>query len=98
MHAFVLALALTSLPPAKQKAVVDAARKLSGVRYELGGRLAHGQKSGVDCQGLVFYALQAISTCGWRSWSVMPTVSVQGELGLPVEKAAPVSSSKLADA
>jgi hypothetical protein len=74
---------------------VEEARKLLGVPYELGARLRPNE--GVDCQGLVFFALQRLtSTCGWKSWSVMPTRSVaEGELGAPVDGLAPVATARL---
>jgi len=94
----VVAALLLSLPPAKQDAVVAGARSVLGVPYVLGGRL-RGKDGGLDCQGLVFFALQAIEQrCGWKSWSVLPTTSVKGELGLPVAGAAPVATAGLADA
>lgn len=89
---------LVSLPPPQQAALVDGARAVLGVPYVLGGRLRRAD-DGLDCQGLLFFALQAIEPrCGWRSWSVMPTTSVQGELGLPVAGAAPVATAGLGDA
>lgn len=84
----VVAALLLSLPPEQQAAVVKAARDVEGVPYDLGGRLQKDR--GLDCQGLVFYALQPIAKCGWKSWSVLPTTSVKGELGLPVPGLAPV--------
>jgi cell wall-associated NlpC family hydrolase len=91
---------LIALPPEAQSAVVAKARTALEVPYVLGGRVRpFSTKRGVDgldCQGLVFFALQSISDCGWRSWSVLPTTSVQGELGLPVDGLAPVSAADLA--
>lgn len=82
--AALLALCSTSaeaLPPPAQEKLVTAARRLLGTPYLLGGRLREA-KPGIDCQGLVFYALQDIQQCGWRSWSVFPTTSIPtGELG-----------------
>jgi len=94
MTPFLLAFALTALPPKEQGEVVAEAKKALGVPYILGGRLRN-KSDGLDCQGLLFFALQPISSCGWRSLSVMPTTSVHGELGLPVAQLAPVSSSAL---
>lgn len=88
--------ALVALTPEQQVAVVDAARSVLGVPYDLGGRLQRGR--GLDCQGLVFFALQPIARCGWRSWSVNPTESVRGELGVPVVGAAPVAAVDVAAA
>ncbi|MCC7075018.1 MAG: C40 family peptidase [Deltaproteobacteria bacterium] len=91
-----LALSLALLPPDNAERAVSEARKALGTPYVLGGRLRDA-KDGLDCQGLVFFALQALSGCGWRSWSVMPTESVKGELGLPVAGAAPVAAARLAE-
>lgn len=91
-----LALSLALLPPDAADRAVQEARKALGTPYVLGGRL-RDEKDGLDCQGLVFFALQGVSRCGWRSWSVMPTESVQGELGLPVSGAAPVSAARLSE-
>jgi cell wall-associated NlpC family hydrolase len=94
MLALSFALLLQALPPTKQAQVVAEARKVLDVPYVLGGRLRNAD-DGLDCQGLVFFALQPITQCGWRSWSAMPTTSVQGELGLPVKGAAPVAADKI---
>lgn len=91
-----LALSLALLPPDHAERAVEQARKALGTPYVLGGRLRDAD-DGLDCQGLVFFALQALSGCGWRSWSVMPTESVKGELGLPVAGAAPVAAARLAE-
>lgn len=91
-----LALSLALLPPEAADRAVAEARRALGTPYVLGGRLRSAD-DGLDCQGLVFFALQAVSGCGWRSWSVMPTTSVTGELGLPVAGAAPVSAARLAE-
>jgi len=97
MLALTFALAMTALPPDAQSQMVTEARKILGVPYELGGRMRKkGERTeGVDCQGLVFFALQSISKCGWKSWSVMPTTSVKGELGLPVDGLNPVKSADI---
>lgn len=91
-----LALGLALLPPDTAERAVAEAKKALDTPYVLGGRLRH-ERDGLDCQGLVFFALQAVSRCGWRSWSVMPTHSVRGELGLPVPGAAPVSAARAAE-
>ncbi|OGQ21271.1 MAG: hypothetical protein A2138_13640 [Deltaproteobacteria bacterium RBG_16_71_12] len=91
-----LALSLALLPPETADRAVAEARRALGTQYVLGGRLRDAG-DGLDCQGLVFFALQAASGCGWRSWSVMPTTSVKGELGLPVAGAAPVSAARVAE-
>lgn len=68
---------VAALPPAQEQALVAAARAQIGTQYVLGAR-----RDGVDCQGLVFLALQRVFGCGWRSYDVMPTTSVaRGELG-----------------
>ncbi len=72
---------------------VAAARQLVGTPYELGGRDA---KKGVDCQGLVFLAAQAVKACSWKSYSVYPTKTLAWrELGDPVPGASPVSREEL---
>jgi cell wall-associated NlpC family hydrolase len=88
--------ATPALPPDAQARVVAEANKALEVPYVLGGRLRTAA-DGLDCQGLVFFALQPVSRCGWRSLSVMPTVSVKGELGVPVPGASPVRADALAD-
>lgn len=75
--------------------MVAAARELLGVPYELGGRL-RTPTQGTDCQGVIFHAAQAVSGCGWRSFSVYPTLTVQsGELGQPVFSSGPLWSRDL---
>lgn len=87
-------LALSGAPPDGADRVT-AARELLGVPYRLGGRLRR-DGDGIDCQGLVFYALEKVYRCGWRSYSVFPTRSVaRAELGRPVSGLAPVSSDAL---
>lgn len=62
-------------------ALARAARGALGVPYVLGGRLRDPQ-DGLDCQGLVFYSMERVGRCGWRSFSVFPTESIpRGELG-----------------
>jgi cell wall-associated NlpC family hydrolase len=99
---FAFAMSAHALPEAQERVVVDEARKILGVPYELGGRMratkssTSGDVEGIDCQGLVFFALQPIARCGWKSFSVMPTASIAArELGAPVADLAPVSTQKL---
>jgi cell wall-associated NlpC family hydrolase len=74
---------------------VAAAREVLGVPYDFGGRL-RDPADGIDCQGVLFYAAERVSACGWKSFSVMPTKSVPaGELGRAVAGMAPVASSEL---
>jgi len=87
--------ALAQRPVSPQERFVSAAREVLGVPYDFGGRLRDAQ-DGIDCQGVLFYAAERISPCGWKSFSVMPTQSVPaGELGVAVEGLAPVASSEL---
>ncbi len=89
------AVAARALPEASERTVVEEARKILGVPYVLGGRLRDGS-DGIDCQGLVFFALQPLTRCGWKSFSVMPTKSIPArELGAPVAELAPVATEKL---
>jgi cell wall-associated NlpC family hydrolase len=84
-----------ALAPGKAKKMVQAARGLLGVRYQLGGRLRKPGE-GTDCQGVIFQAAAAIGPCGWDSFSVFPTITVkQGELGEPVFGSDPVASADL---
>jgi cell wall-associated NlpC family hydrolase len=98
--ALVLALSLGSSALAQSQAsaperFVTAARELLGVPYDFGGRLRDAE-DGIDCQGVLFYAAERVGSCGWKSFSVMPTKSVPaGELGMPVEGLAPVASEEL---
>lgn len=86
--------AALALPPAKQEKVIGSARSLLGVPYELGGRLRRARE-GTDCQGVMFYAMQPISKCGWKSFSVFPTRSIpDGELGELLFEG-PVSTEKI---
>jgi cell wall-associated NlpC family hydrolase len=94
---FLVFIAVIGAPDARHTnvAFVEHARKLLGVPYVLGGRMRR-TAPGVDCQGVLFYAAQAVSSCGWRSFSVFPTVAVQsGELGRPVDGLAPVATDEL---
>lgn len=78
-----------------QEAYVEAARALLGTPYRLGGRMRNAE-DGIDCQGVLFLAAQAIRRCDWRSYSVYPTRSVAArELGAPVPGMAPVASRAL---
>lgn len=93
------ALALPSsafgLPQKAERAVVLAARAHLGVPYVLGGRRRNAN-DGLDCQGVIFFALEKVFGCGWRSFSVYPTRSVQRkELGAPVPGLSPVATEKL---
>src|SRR5690349_20496007 len=89
-----LAAPAQALPPEKSKVAVAAAKELLGRTYELGGRLRGSE--GIDCQGLVFYALERIASCGWKSFSVNPTDSVRDqELGAKVQGLFPVATAAL---
>jgi hypothetical protein len=73
--------------------MLEAARHLLGTPYALGGREAG---KGVDCQGVVFLAAQAVKPCSWKSYSVFPTKTVAlKELGEPVPGLSPVSRETL---
>lgn len=73
--------------------MLAAARALLGTPYSLGGRDA---KKGVDCQGVVFLAAQAVKKCSWKSYSVYPTRTLAWrELGEPVPGASPVKREEL---
>jgi len=74
--------------------VVRAARRHLGVHYDLGGRLRNGE--GLDCQGVLFFAMQRAFGCRWRSFSVYPTRSLaSGELGRRVPGLDPIASEDL---
>lgn len=82
-------------PPARAKRLLASARELLGLPYQLGGRLRKPE-DGTDCQGVVFYAAERIGRCGWKSFSVMPTLSVpRGELGKAVPGLDPVALAQL---
>ncbi|HZN93399.1 MAG TPA: hypothetical protein VFB81_11880 [Myxococcales bacterium] len=84
----------SALPPEKARRAVEAAKELLGRPYQFGGRLRGEQ--GIDCQGLVFYALERIHSCGWKSFSVFPTESVsRKELGYGVPGLFPVTTAEL---
>ena len=97
----VVALAAGLLGPAWAQVphpMVRHARELLGVPYHFGGRLGAAPvgREGIDCQGLLFYAAERTSGCGWRSFSVFPTESVRlGELGEPVPGLDPVATAGL---
>ena len=88
--------ALTVVPPSEAAAkMLAAAEKYIGEPYVFGGRLERsgcrrGGRSvtcqpGIDCQSLIFFAMEDTTGRSWRRFSVMPTVSVaRGELGQPV--------------
>ncbi len=83
-----LASEVCALTMTQRAAMVRHARALRGVAYDFGGRLSSGR--GVDCQGVVFYALERVSKCGWKSYSVMPQESIgRRELGRPVAGLSP---------
>jgi len=83
-----------ALPDDKANRMVNAARELLGKPYYFGGRLKDDE--GIDCQGVMFYAAERISECGWKSFSTMPTRSVSdGELGDPVEGLSPIHKDNL---
>ncbi|MGA9523738.1 MAG: hypothetical protein WBV82_19915 [Myxococcaceae bacterium] len=78
--------------------MVSSAREVLGVPYDFGGRMrvSGDRVEGIDCQGVLYYAAERVGTCGWKSFSVFPTVSVaRGELGTAVEGMAPIASEKL---
>lgn len=69
--------------PTPGETLLQHASALEGIEYDLGGRLQAGR--GIDCQGIIFFALERMGRCDWRSWSVMPTKTLaRGELGAPV--------------
>lgn len=75
--------------------MIAAARELLGTHFEMGGRLLD-PGDGIDCQGVLFYAAERISHCGWKSYSVMPTKSVAWkELGAAVPNFSPIATKDL---
>jgi cell wall-associated NlpC family hydrolase len=83
-----------ALPPDQAAKVITRARGLLGVRYEFGGR-ARGEE-GIDCQGLVFRAVEAVMPCGYQSLSVLNVNNVRDrELGVPVPGLSPVATAQL---
>lgn len=74
--------------------LASRAKELIDVEFDLGGRLQRGR--GIDCQGLVFWALERETGCGWKSFSVMPAESIaRHELGTPVVGVSPVRSDRV---
>jgi len=75
--------------------MVASARELLGVPYHFGGRLRPGRE-GIDCQGVLFYAAERVSNCGWRSFSVFPTRALaSSELGDRVPGLDPIATSSV---
>ncbi len=65
-----------------------------GKPYQLGGRGRANE--GVDCQGLIFRAMEAAMRCGYQSFSVLNVNNVRDhELGEPVPELSPVASASL---
>jgi hypothetical protein len=92
---FLLLMAAPAHAQSLHQRFVDAARQTLGTPYLLGGRLRE-KHPGIDCQGVLFYAAERVHRCGWKSYSVYPTVSVPaGELGRPVKGLSPISSEIL---
>lgn len=60
-------LLLLALTPADTTELIARARALQGTRFEAGGR-ARTPREGLDGQGLVYRALEAVHPCGWRSY------------------------------
>ena len=78
--------------------LVRSAREVLGIRYDFGGRMRKRSNGfeGIDCQGVLFYAAERAGRCGWKSFSVYPTISVlRGELGKPVAGLDPVAAGAL---
>ncbi|MDP3233567.1 MAG: hypothetical protein Q8S33_26355 [Myxococcales bacterium] len=88
-----------ALPPTSAKSLLERARSYLGTPYEFGGRnrlVSGGRREGIDCQGLVFLAAQALTRCSWRSFSTLNVEQVaRKELGTPVEGLAPIASANL---
>lgn len=94
LAAVVLARVALALPPDASAKILARARSLMFVRYEWGGR-ARGDE-GLDCQGLVFRALEAAMPCGFQSFSVLNVKNLERrELGEPVPGLSPIASSEL---
>ena len=90
-----LGLGPAAADPEKTNPMVAAARELIGVPYHFGGRL-QPEREGIDCQGVLFYAAERVSACGWKSFSVFPTRSVAtAELGARVPGLDPIASSRV---
>ncbi len=95
----VITLPFQALPPSSAKLLLERARKYLGTPYEFGGRnrlVSGGRREGIDCQGLVFLAAQALTKCSWKSFSNLNVEQVsRKELGAPVEGMAPIASADL---
>ncbi|MFZ5446349.1 MAG: hypothetical protein ACOZQL_40555 [Myxococcota bacterium] len=86
--------AALALPPELARKVLSRARSLLFVRYEFGGRVRGDE--GIDCQGLVFRALEAATPCGFQSFSVLNVNNLRDrELGAPVPGLSPVATAAL---
>jgi hypothetical protein len=98
--AFFLALLFALAPGHREKTAFGAqlvrhARELVGTPYQLGGRL-RARAQGIDCQGVIFYAAERLMGCGWRSFDVFPSRSIQREeLGKRVVGLDPVATEDL---
>ncbi len=83
-----------AMSPEVQQKVLTRARSMLGKPYQLGGRGRTNE--GVDCQGLVFRALEAAMSCGYQSFSVLNVNNVRDrELGVPVPGLSPIASEAL---
>lgn len=83
-----------ALPPDQAAKVITRARGLLGLRYKFGGRARAAE--GIDCQGLVFRAVEAVMPCGYQSLSVLNVRNVRDrELGTPVPGMSPVATAQL---
>jgi cell wall-associated NlpC family hydrolase len=95
----VITLPSQALPPSSAKLLLERARKYLGTPYEFGGRnrlVSGGRREGIDCQGLVFLAAQALTKCSWKSFSNLNVEQVsRKELGTPVDGMAPIASADL---
>ncbi len=95
MPTLIVLISLFSSDATVQERMVDAAREVVGVPYEFGGRMRRPGE-GIDCQGVLFYAAEAVGECGWKSYDTKPTRSVKhGELGRPVPGLDPIASTEL---
>ncbi|MBW2704186.1 MAG: hypothetical protein JRF33_25480 [Deltaproteobacteria bacterium] len=94
---FVIVFLVSSLAqagPLQDRIIAEAERHL-GKEYVFGGRdgrpgcLKQGRRvtcaQGIDCQSLIFFALEKVLDKPWRSFSVMPSKTVKRcEWGKPV--------------
>ncbi len=91
---FSLASSLAQAGPLQDRIIAEAERYL-GKEYVFGGRdgrpgcLKQGRRvtcaQGIDCQSLIFFALEKVLDKPWRSFSVMPSKTVKRcEWGKPV--------------